>query len=314
MGNTTKVLLITAVSLLVVGLIIFVLVRNAEKFETNTYTISKDFRSLTIQSDADIIFVPSNDGTCKVECFEGEKAKHSLSRAEDTLVIKMINKKAWYDYIGIHFRSPKITVSLPQAEYAALSIINSTGNINMPKGFQFEGVNISLSTGNVDFSASASERIKIKTSTGNIRVENGSAGALDLAASTGRITVSDVACQANASFNVSTGNIKLNNITCKNLTSEADTGDILLTNVIASEKLSIDTDTGDVKFDSSDAAEIFVETDTGNVTGSLLTEKIFIVRTDTGRVHVPKTVTGGKCEITTDTGNIKISVINITQS
>ena len=31
-------------------------------------------------------------------------------------------------------------------------------------------------------------------------------------------------------------------------------------------------------------------------------------KTDTGRVDVPKTVEGGRCEITTDTGDIKITV------
>ena len=46
----------------------------------------------------------------------------------------------------------------------------------------------------------------------------------------------------------------------------------------------------------------------GNVTGTLLTDKIFLAQSDTGRVDLPKTVGGGKCEITTDTGNIEISV------
>ena len=50
------------------------------------------------------------------------------------------------------------------------------------------------------------------------------------------------------------------------------------------------------------------DTDTGDVKGSLLSEKIFIPTTDTGDVDVPKTVTGGRCEITTDTGDIKITV------
>ena len=77
-------------------------------------------------------------------------------------------------------------------------------------------------------------------------------------------------------------------------------------NVIATEKFSIKRSTGDVKFDSCDAAEIFVETDTGDVNGSLLTNKVFITKTDTGRINVPNSITGGKCEIITNTGDIKI--------
>ena len=79
-------------------------------------------------------------------------------------------------------------------------------------------------------------------------------------------------------------------------------------NVIAAEKLSIERSTGDVKFDGSDATEIYVKTDTGDVTGSLLTDKVFITQTDTGDVDVPKTTTGCRCEIITDTGDIRIKI------
>lgn len=44
--------------------------------------------------------------------------------------------------------------------------------------------------------------------------------------------------------------------------------------------------------------------------GSLLSDKVFLMQTDTGEVDVPKTVTGGKCEIITDTGDIRIDVTN----
>ena len=75
--------------------------------------------------------------------------------------------------------------------------------------------------------------------------------------------------------------------------------------VTATEKLWIKRSTGDLKFDGCDASEIFVKTDTGDVTGNFLTDKVFLVQTDTGDVTVPKSVSGGKCEITTDTGDIR---------
>lgn len=202
MRKTAKIWLVIAASLVFVGLIMFAAVMSeykwdfsklsTGKYETNTYEISEEFSNLSMNTDtADIIFALSDDGKCRVECYEEEKAKHSVAVQENTLVIKMIDEKSWYDYIGINFGSPKITVYLPKAEYTSLFINGSTGDIEIPKNFKFEGVDISLSTGDVNFFASASKLIIIKTSTGNICVENTSAGTLDLSASTGRITVSN---------------------------------------------------------------------------------------------------------------------------
>jgi DUF4097 and DUF4098 domain-containing protein YvlB len=61
-----------------------------------------------------------------------------------------------------------------------------------------------------------------------------------------------------------------------------------------------------VNFNACDATEIFVKTSTGNVAGSLLSSKVFIANTSTGSIDVPKTTSGGRCEIITSTGNIKI--------
>ena len=96
---------------------------------------------------------------------------------------------------------------------------------------------------------------------------------------------------------------------CNNLTAFSDTGDISLDKVVAKEKFSLKVDTGDIKFSKADAGEILAETDTGNISGTLLTDKIFIARTDTGKVDVPETESGGKCKVTTDTGDIKITII-----
>ena len=176
MRKTAKIWLVIAASLVFVGLIMFAAVMSeykwdfsklsTGKYETNTYEISEEFSNLSMNTDtADIIFALSDDGKCRVECYEEEKAKHSVAVQENTLVMKMIDEKSWYDYIGINFGSPKITVYLPKAEYTSLFINGSTGDIEIPKNFKFEGVDISLSTGDVNFFASASKLIIIKTST-----------------------------------------------------------------------------------------------------------------------------------------------------
>ena len=279
------------------------------KMETNEYIISEKFRGVAVGTDvADVVFAVSEDGKCAVKCVEDSKRKHTVTVKEDTLVIKMTDNPKWFERIGIHFTVPKITVYLPKGEYNGLLIREATGDIQIPKDFTFKTADISLSTGSVNFSASVSESVKIKGSTGDIHVENVSADSLDIAVTTGGITASNVTCRGDATVQVSTGRADLKQMSCANFTSDGSTGNITLTDVIVTEKLSVKRSTGDVKFDGTDAGEIVVETSTGAVTGSLLSEKVFLVKTDTGKVNVPQTVSGGKCQITTSTGNIKVTM------
>ena len=108
----------------------------------------------------------------------------------------------------------------------------------------------------------------------------------------------------------STGKTNLTDVSCQSIIYNGNTGDIALKNVVAEKAISIETSTGNVSFDQSDAYELIVVTDTGDVTGSLLSAKVFIVHSDTGRVDVPETTSGGKCKITTNTGDISIEILN----
>lgn len=278
-------------------------------YVTNTYEVDKDFGDISLETDtADIIFAPSDDGKCRIECYTEENIKYSVSADGGVLSVTAVDRRAWYEYIGFYFGTPKITVYLPGSEYGTLTVSGSIGKVEVPKNFAFDSADISLSTGNIDFGASAAGQVKIKTTTGDIRAENISAGSLDLSVSTGTVTVSGVSCGGDTAVSVSTGKAYLSDVSCKNVISNGSTGNISFDGVIAEEKISVERSTGEVRFDGCDAAEIYVKTSTGDVTGSFLTDKVFIADTDTGSVDVPKTVTGGKCEISTATGNIKIKI------
>lgn len=323
MRTRTKVWLIIAASLVLIGCILFAGVMTTlkwdfmelatVKYETNAYEISEAFDNISMNTDtADIAFVLSDDGNCRVECYEEANAKHHVTVEDGTLTLELIDERSVYDfigYIGLNFGSPKITVYLPKTECTKLLINGDTSDVEIPNDFMFKDVDISLSTGDVDFCASACEIIKVKTNTGDICIENISAGSLDLSVSTGKVTVSDMSCEGDVNIKVSTGKTELNNIRCKNVISDGDTGKMLLKNVVAEGKFSVKRSTGDITLENCDASEIFIETDTGNVSGTLLSEKVFFVETDTGRINVPKTTSGGRCEISTDTGDIKLDVL-----
>ena len=239
MSKKTKIWLIIATLLIVIGTLIFGLIMTINNWDftklatTVTYKtnrqIDDEFNNISIETDTeDIVFALSQNGKCEVVCYEEENLYYSAEVVDGTLTIKQIDERNWYEYIGITMGESDIIVYLPETEYKNLLIEVSTGDINIPKDFKFENIDISVSTGDIKNSALA-DTIKIKT------------------------------------------------------------------------------DTGDVKLDKCDAKEIFVKTDTGDVTGSFLTPKVFITKTDTGDIDVPKSISGGRCEIETDTGDIKFN-------
>ena len=152
----------------------------------------------------------------------------------------------------------------------------------------YEHIGISTSKITIYLPKNEYDELITESDTGNIRIKSINANKLDLS--------------------TDTGNLKIVNIKCKNLFSTSDTGNILLENVIAEEKFKIETDSGNVKFKDGDASDIFVKTDTGNVTGNLLTDKVIFAESETGDIDVPKVMADEKCEIITETGNIKITI------
>jgi len=314
----TKTFIIIAAVILVIGIAFcsVTLINNSDltifetsKCETNDYEIDSEFKNISITTTtSDIVLVPSNDKRTTVICYEKPKEKHKVTVKDDTLFIELNDTRKWYEYIGISFSSTKITVNIPKDEYNSLNIRSHTGRVDIPDGYVFDNIDVITTTGDIAINASAKKNFKAEASTGNITVANAEAGAIDLSVSTGKISVTDLICAGEASFSTSTGKTELNNLKCLCLMSEGSTGSLILDKVTAKTTFSIIRDTGDVIFDECDAAEIFVETDTGDVKGNFLSDKIFLVETDTGHIEVPKTIRGGKCEITTDTGDIKINI------
>lgn len=301
MRKTTKISLLIAILLILAGGILFVCTMatlhwdftglSTIQYKTNTYVVTEEFQDITIDSEiADILFLPTYEGRCRVVCDEETNTKYIVEVVDGTLTIEFVSDKSISDYIrniGINLYSPKLTIYLPKAEYQQLTIREDTGDIKLLGDFHFESMDLSLHTGDVSCYASVSGLMKIKTTTGDIRVENVSADEVELT--------------------VSTGDVHLEDLQCNTLQSSGNTGDIQLTDVIVKETISIIRTTGDVRFRGSDASTILVETDSGDVTGTLLTDKVFTTHTRTGDVDVPKTTIGGSCQITTSTGDIHIT-------
>ena len=316
-----KAWIIVAICLVVAGSLVFVAVMSVNKwdfmklsttkFVTATHEINEDFENIYIEAgDADVSLCPSDDGVCRVVCKDEEKITYTVSVSDGALSITSVDNRKWYEHIsiGISTDSSKVSVYLPKSEYAALGISCRTGDVDMAKGLSFRAADISITTGDVECLANVSGLLKIEGTTGDVTVEALRVGALDVKVSTGDVELSDVTSAGEVNIKVSTGDVELSGVNCKGLSSDGNTGDISLENVVAAEKFNIVRTTGDITLEGCDAAEIFIKTDTGDVSGSLLSEKIFAAKTNTGDVRVPSSTTGGVCEIETNTGDIKINI------
>ena len=103
-----------------------------------------------------------------------------------------------------------------------------------------------------------------------------------------------------------TGDVNIASINIDNdLNIKINTGDIKFDNMLVKGKMHIKSNTGDINFNESDANELYIKVNTGNVSGTLLSDKAFVIRCNTGRVRIPDTFSNKKCQIISNTGNIK---------
>lgn len=256
MSKKTKILFITAASLMVLGLAVFASVMtalgwdftklNTVERETNTHIINEEFYSISIQTDtADIVFLPSENGQTKVVCREDVNEKHIVSVENGTLTVKSVDGRKWYEHIGINFGSTKITVYLPAKEYGEIKIKTSTGDIKI-QDMTLESLDISVSTGGTKLSYITCKNIVSRGSTGDIDMKYVIVQEkMSVIRSTGDIEFKE--CDAHEIyFKTSTGDVEGSLISGKDFKVKTSTGDIDIPKNVTGGKCEIITSTGDV--------------------------------------------------------------------
>lgn len=320
MKRSTKIWLLSAIVFILVGIIgSFVILNSADwdlnqlstqKIQRKSYAITEKFNSIYLETDiANVCFTYSTDGQIKVDCYENEKATHKVNVKDGVLTIKLNDTRTWYEKISIvSTKTPTVTVYLPYSSLSSLTVKATTSDVAVYNCSNFENIDIKVNTGYVICSAPASKLTQISTTTGDIDVKKVRGESMKLSTSTGDISIKNVSCANDITANTDTGDITLDTVSCSSFLSTANTGDLEMNSVTASSWFSIKRSTGDVAFNRCNAFDISIETDTGDVTGSLLYSKAFKVKSNTGKVSVPKFNGFGKCNITTDTGDIIIEV------
>lgn len=295
-------------------------------YVTNTYELEEDFVNFDIDVDtADIELIKSSEDS--VEIVDVEEAIYTVKVEDNTLKIKLENQLN-SNYL-FNFTSPKISVYLTNSSYELLKINGDTGDIKVSNDFTFKDVDITLDTGDAYLNCNVSNFIKVKTDTGHINLKEMELNSITISGDTGDVSLEKVAAK-NINIIVDTGRVKLTTILCENLDvklttgdfiledvscltsllSKASTGDMKANKLVVGGKLHIERNTGDVNLKELSAGEVYIKTSTGKVTLSVLESMVFYTKTNTGDVNVPKSTTGNLCEIYTDTGDIRATIIS----
>ena len=304
MKRKGKIALITASVLTGVGFLLLVCalalagfdldldVLTIDNMVTNTYEVEQTFDRISISNtDCDLRFQPSQDGTCSVTCHENENISHAVAVENGTLTVTRSDERKWFERwsFNISGSNTEIVVSLPQDEYDALSINSASGNIYLPGGFTFGDVDIQSMSGDISFLSDATGSVGITSISGEIYVSGINASAAGIRSTSGDIFLGDSSVTGALETGSTSGEIDLDSVVC---------GQFSARNV-----------SGDVDLVHCDAHELQITSTSGDVSGSLLTGKVFNADTVSGNIELPPSdPAGGLCEVSTTSGDIEFIV------
>lgn len=330
-----KIALIVAAALVATGIITLTVVAVASGFDAahlgnvgyidTTHDVGEAFHSIEIDSDsADILVVPSTDGTCRVvfHDMDSDSIVRSVGVVDGCLTVVRQDKQPLR--LSVSFTAPQLTLYLPGDTYDELEVDSGSGRIDISVALKLNEAELEASSGAVSASQlTVAHELDAETSSGRLSLADCTAAELRAHSSSGRVTLERVSC-TDADVKTTSGSLGITDLTaggklecesssgaqrleavrCGELKLKATSGSLHADDLIASGSLAAETSSGSIRLNGCDAAELELESSSGSIRGSLLSEKVYIATSSSGSVRVPDTRSGGFCRIRTSSGAI----------
>lgn len=320
MKKSVKTAIITAVVMIVTGLVIFTAtmftlgfdftkIDNSE-YKYNIYEFIEPISNIKIDlEETDINILPTEEEMVKVVCFEKENSSIKVTAEADTLIIES-SEKSWYKYLSfISFDRSEITLYVP--EKFATSYTLQSEDYSGPLYTSVYQIDAETDSGDIYVEdIKFIKSLNAKTTTGDIQISNCHFDILSAESTTGSVTLSKTTCVELLEAKATTGSIRIRSSYAKEIKAKASTGDITFREVNALKTITAETSTGDIDFTDCDAQSFYTKATTGDITGTVLTAKTFKVESNTGKVSFPFTTYAtniGFFEAKTTTGDINLS-------
>lgn len=256
----------------------------------NTYPVSGNFTNISVTDYyADVQFRVSRDGSVSVVTRDAADVTHNVRVEGDTLTITRPEPSVGQRLFHHEDDDPEVTVYLPAGSYGALTVSNTSGDIETAGQLGFASASLTTVSGDIDLNGSVNGKVVCSTTSGDVELRSPTAGDVEI--------------------NTTSGDAELNDSYIQSLKVVSVSGEVKLERTTAAGAVTIETTSGDVELERSDAASLNISTTSGEVEGSLLSGKNFAVSSSIGRVSVPTSdPAGGSCTVTTTSGDIRLVV------
>lgn len=295
-----------------------------------TYTAESSICGIIANCDytADFKLLPSENGTCRVECMESEKICYSVTTENNVLHIECADRRTLFSRYKFSKaqRHATVRVYLPQGTYKSLEVETTSGDIAIPAGYAFDTASLQSTSGDIACCAECS-LLSIETTSGDIALKNAKCSTIELCSTSGDITLENVQSSKKTHAETTSGKVQFINLETTELeihtasgkvsledTSSAvlhvDTisGEIDLTRAVSSNSMEIGTISSNIHLESCDSESLSFESRSGSIIGTLNTGKNFYITSRNNKVDVPLNSGEGLCKIETRSGSIRIKI------
>ena len=295
-----------------------------------TYTAESSICGIIANCDytADFKLLPSENGTCRVECMESEKICYSVTTENNVLHIECADRRTLFSRYKFSKaqRHATVRVYLPQGAYKSLEVKVTSGDIAVPAGYTFDTASLHSASGDIACCAECGA-LSAQAASGDITLKDTSCGTLALGTASGAVTLLNIKNESGGSIETASGKaqitnykgdaleigtasgkVSLENAECAALHINTASGGVDLTHTVSADVMEIGTASGSIHFENCDAASLSLDSMSGSVVGTLNTGKAFRAQSRSGKVDVPFDTGEGTCKVSTLSGSIRVKI------
>lgn len=257
--------------------------------ESGMIDITESFESISVNfAEKDLRIRPSDNNECKIEYSQRKGMEFSATVENGVLTISEKRTGGLRSYISFGENHSHCTLYIPKGEYKKLTVHTASGDVVIPSDFSFEDAEIHTASGDVSIFANITDELSVELASGDV-------------------SVADIVC-GNLYAKTVSGEIELNNVNAHSIELKSTSGDTELQKVVCEGTLKCQSTSGEIELSRCDASDLELKSTSGDISGSLLSEKVFMPESTSGDIKVPYGGSGGTCKIETTSGDISFRI------